>query len=227
MPLIIEIPHASVRLNYLFNRLEISRDQRQTWEILYEDPEDSLGMIDGITFHRDELLMLTESGIYRTDPQHVDWQLLCPQRKNGQMVDIESFENMLYACTNHAVYQASSGTRWRLKYDGQTCGHFYSLLSHNGELLAACDKGVYCASQSGKFWHPRFHSADFGKFLALDAREGKLYAQTEKGYVVSESNAQHWQLQNSIEGPWTHAMGGNMLFRPRQVRKSDELNSLM
>ena len=219
MPLIIDTENASVRLNYLFNRLEISLDRRQSWSILYEDFNDSLGTIDGITYHRNELLMLTDTGIYRTNLDVIHWELLCAQRKNAQMVDIESFENMLYACTNDAVYQASSGTRWRLKYDGQTCGHFYALLSHDGELLAACDKGVYSATQAGKFWHPRFNSHEFGKFLALDAREGILYAQTEKGYVQSDSKAQHWHLQPSVQGPWTNAMGGSMLFSPRKIQK--------
>ncbi len=222
MPLIIDIPQGSVRLNYLFNRLEISHDDRQTWSILFEDKEDRLGTIDGITYHRDELFIVTELGIYASPLNPIEFKLVCPQRKGGDMVDIVSFDNMLYACTNSAVYQAASGSRWRLKYEGKACGHFFSLLNFNGSLLTACEKGVYVASQEGKFWHPRFSSAEFGNFLALDARGNTLYAQTDKGFIISEDNGQHWQPHPKLVGPWTNAMGGTMIFSPRIVKKQSE-----
>lgn len=222
MPLIIDIPQGSVRLNYLFNRLEISYDDRKTWSILFEDKEDRLGTIDGITYHRDELFIVTELGIYASPLNPIEFKLVCPQRKGGDMVDIVSFDNMLYACTNSAVYQAASGSRWRLKYEGKACGHFFSLLNFNGSLLTACEKGVYVASQEGKFWHPRFSSAEFGNFLALDARGNTLYAQTDKGFIISEDNGQHWQPHPKLVGPWTNAMGGTMIFSPRIVKKQSE-----
>jgi hypothetical protein len=140
MPLIVDIPEGSVRLNYLFNRLEISHDQRETWSILFEDENDSLGTIDGLTYHRGELFIVTELGVYSSPVSPIDFKLICPQRKGGDMVDIVSFDNMLYACTNNAVYQAASGSRWRLKYEGKGCGHFFSLLNFNGTLLTACEK---------------------------------------------------------------------------------------
>ena len=219
MPLIVDIPEGSVRLNYLFNRLEISHDQRETWSILFEDENDSLGTIDGLTYHRGELFIVTELGVYSSPVSPIDFKLICPQRKGGDMVDIVSFDNMLYACTNNAGYQAASGSRWRLKYEGKGCGHFFSLLNFNGTLLTACEKGVYVASQEGKFWHPRFSSTEFGKFFALDSRDNVLYAQTDKGFFISEDNGQHWLPHPKLVGPWTNAMGGSMIFAPRTVKK--------
>lgn len=215
MPLVIDAPEASFRLNYLFNRLEISHDFRQTWSIFYEDETHPLGTFRGLTFHRGELFLVTDTGIYSTQPDTPQFVQISPQRKGGEFVDIESFDNMLYACTNDAIFQASSGVRWRLKYDGSTCGHFFSLLNFQGKLFAACEKGIYVASQEGKFWHPRYLSKDLGMFVALDGRGDTLFAQTEKGFYVSDDAAQHWRPQNNVQGPWTEAMGGSMLFEPR------------
>lgn len=223
MPLIVDTPQGSVRLNYLFNRLEISHDNRQNWSILFEDNHDAYGIIDGIAYHREELFMVTDLGIYASVVDPIDFKLICPQRKGGDMVDIVSHGNMLYACTNNAIYQAASGTRWRLKYEGKACGHFFSLLSFKGSLLTACEKGVYAASQEGKFWHPRFSSSEFGNFFALDSRDETLYAQTDKGFIISEDNGQHWQPHPKIVGPWTKAMGGTMIFSPRVVKKHNQL----
>lgn len=219
MPLITDYENGSIRLNYLFNRLEVSQDNRATWSILFDNTDDQLGTIKGLTIHREKLFIVTTTGIYASHPENIDWNLVSPQRKNGDVIDIVSFENMLYACTNTTIYQAASGSRWRLKYDGKACGHFYALLAHKGVLLTACDKGVYVASQEGKFWHPRFSSQSVGRFLALDVRDDVLYAQTDKGYLVSTDDATHWQAQTKLEGPWTQAMGGTMLFAPRLSKK--------
>lgn len=222
MPLVIDAPEASFRLNYLFNRVEISHDFRQTWSIFYEDETHPLGTFRGIMFHRGELFLVTDTGIYSTKPDTPQFIQISPQRKGGEFVDIESFDNMLYACTNDAIFQASSGVRWRLKYDGSTCGHFFSLLNFQGKLFAACEKGIYVASQEGKFWHPRYLSKDLGMFVALDGRGDKLFAQTEKGFFVSDDAAQHWQPQSNVQGPWTEAMGGSMLFEPRLKRREKD-----
>ena len=178
MPLVIDAPEASFRLNYLFNRVEISHDFRQTWSIFYEDETHPLGTFRGLTFHRGELFLVTDTGIFSTQTDTPQFVQISPQRKGGEFVDIESFDNMLYACTNDAIFQASSGVRWRLKYDGSTCGHFFSLLNFQGKLFAACEKGIYVASQEGKFWHPRYLSKDLGMFVALDGRGDKIFAQT-------------------------------------------------
>ena len=58
-------------------------------------------------------------------------------------------------------------------------------------------------------------SKDLGMFVALDGRGDTLFAQTEKGFYVSDDAAQHWRPQNNVQGPWTEAMGGSMLFEPR------------
>ena len=222
MPLVIDAPEASFRLNYLFNRIEISRDFRQTWSIFHEDETHPLGTFRGLTFHRGELFLVTGSGIYSSTPDSPQFSQVSPQRKGAEFVDIESFENMLYACTNEAIFQASSGSRWRLKYDGNTCGHFFSLLSFQGKLFAACEKGIYVASQEEKFWHPRYLSKDLGMFVALDGRGDTLFAQTEKGFYVSDDAAQHWRPQNNVQGPWTEAMGGSMLFEPRLKKREKD-----
>lgn len=222
MPLVIDAPDASFRLNYLFNRVEISHDFRRTWSIFYEDETHPLGTFRGLTFHRGELFLVTDTGIYSTKPDTPQFIQISPQRKGGEFVDIESFDNMLYACTNDAIFQASSGVRWRLKYDGSTCGHFFSLLNFQGKLFAACEKGIYVASQEGKFWHPRYLSKDLGMFVALDGRGDKLFAQTEKGFFVSDDAAQHWQPQSNVQGPWTEAMGGSMLFEPGLKRREKD-----
>ena len=109
MPLVIDSPEASFRLNYLFNRIEISHDFRQTWSIFYEDESHPLGTFRGLTFHRGELFLVTDSGIYSSSPEAPQFSQVSPQRKGAEFVDIESFDNMLYACTNEAVFQASSG----------------------------------------------------------------------------------------------------------------------
>lgn len=222
MPLVIDAPEASFRLNYLFNRVEISHDFRQTWSIFYEDETHPLGTFRGLNFHRGELFLVTDTGIFSTQTDTPQFVQISPQRKGGEFVDIESFDNMLYACTNDAIFQASSGVRWRLKYDGSTCGHFFSLLNFQGKLFAACEKGIYVASQEGKFWHPRYLSKDLGMFVALDGRGDKLFAQTEKGFFVSDDAAQHWQPQSNVQGPWTEAMGGSMLFEPRLKRREKD-----
>ena len=222
MPLVIDAPEASFRLNYLFNRVEISYDFKQTWSIFYENETHPLGTFRSLTFHRGELFLVTDMGIYSTKPDTPQFLQISPQRKGGEFVDIESFDNMLYACTNDAIFQASSGVRWRLKYDGSTCGHFFSLLNFQGKLFAACEKGIYVASQEGKFWHPRYLSKDLGMFVALDGRGDKLFAQTEKGFFVSDDAAQHWQPQSNVQGPLTEAMGGSMLFEPRLKRREKD-----
>lgn len=222
MPLVIDASVGSFRLNYLFNRVEISHNFRQTWSIFYEDEDHPMGVLRGLTFHRNELFLVTDNGIYSSTPDAPNFILISPQRKGAEFVDIESFENMLYACTNEAIYQASSGSRWRMKYDGKACGHFFSLLSFQGKLFAACEKGIYVSSQEGKFWHPRFISKELGMFFALDGRGDKLFAQTNKSFYVSEDSAQHWSPQPNIRGPWTEAMGGSMLFEPRLKKKDSE-----
>lgn len=219
MPLVIDHNEISFRLNYLFNRVELSRDARKSWTIFFQDENDSLGTIFGLTCHRGSLFIVTYLGVYVSPVDAPDFKFVCPQRKGGDYVDIESFDNMLYACTNTGVYQASSGVRWRLKYDGQVCGNFFSLLQFKGKLFAACEKGVYLASQEGKFWHPRYTANEYGRFLALDARGETLYAQTDKGYCLSHDNGQHWEAHPSLQGPWTDAMGGGMLFAPRPIKK--------
>ncbi len=221
MPLVIDAPDASFRLNYLFNRVEISHDFRQTWSIFFEDENHPLGALRGLTFHRELLFLVTDSGIYSSPTDSAQFTLVSPQRKGAEFVDIESYENMLYACTNDAIFQASSGSRWRLKYDGKACGHFFSLLHFQGKLFAACEKGIYVSSQEGKFWHPRFISKELGMFVALDGLGDKLFAQTDKGFYVSEDAAQHWHPQDNVKGPWTAAMGGAMLFEPR-LKKRDK-----
>lgn len=223
MPLVIDAPNASFRLNYLFNRIEISHDSRQSWTIFYEDQSQPMGTLRGLTFHRGEIFIVTDSGIYSSSIEAPNFSQVSPQRKGAEFVDIESFDNMLYACTNEAIFQASSGARWRLKYDGKACGHFFSLLNFQGKLFAACEKGIYVSSQEGKFWHPRFISKELGMFVALDGREDKLFAQTDKGFYVSEDSAQHWHPQPNVQGPWTEAMGGSMLFEPR-LKKRDKTN---
>ena len=67
MPLVIDAPEASFRLNYLFNRVEISHDFRQTWSIFYEDETHPLGTFRGLTFHRGELFLVTDTGIFSTN----------------------------------------------------------------------------------------------------------------------------------------------------------------
>ena len=222
MPLVIDSPDASFRLNYLFNRIEISHDSRQTWSIFYENQDHPFGTFRGLTIHRGELFLVTDAGIFSSPLNAPNFTQVSPQRKGAEFVDIESFENMLYACTNDAIFQASSGVRWRLKYDGNTCGHFFSLLHFQGKLFAACEKGIYVASQEGKFWHPRYISKELGMFMALDGRGDKLFAQTEKGFYMSEDAAQHWQPQSNIQGPWTEAMGGTMLFEPRLKKREKD-----
>ena len=111
MPLVIDAPDASFRLNYLFNRVEISHDFRQTWSIFYEDEAQPLGALRGLTFHRGALFLVTDSGIYSSPADAARFTLVSPQRKGAEFVDIESYENILYACTNDAIFQASSGSR--------------------------------------------------------------------------------------------------------------------
>lgn len=224
MPLVIDTPNASFRLNYLFNRIEISHDSRQTWSIFYEDQNQPMCALRGLTFHRGELFIVTDNGIYSSSVDTPQFSQVSPQRKGAEFVDIESFDNMLYACTNEAIFQASSGARWCLKYDGKACGHFFSLLNFQGKLFAACEKGIYVSSQEGKFWHPRFISKEIGMFVALDGRGDKLFAQTDKGFYMSEDAAQHWHPQPNVQGPWTEAMGGSMLFEPR-LKKRDKTNA--
>ena len=219
MPLVIDCHDVSFRLNYLFNRVEISRDARKSWSVFYQDENDALGTFFGLTFHREALFVVTDSGVYSSPINEPAFTQVCPQRKGSDYVDIESFDNMLYACTNSSIYQASSGVRWRLKYDGQACGYFFSLLQFKGRLFAACEKGVYIASQEGRFWHPRYTGHEYGKFLALDSLGDTLYAQTDKGYCLSTDNGQHWQAHPTLQGPWTEAMGGTMLFEPRPMKK--------
>lgn len=222
MPLVIDAPNASFRLNYLFNRVEISYDTRQTWSIFYEDEKHPMGALRGLTFHRDALFLVADNGIYCSPADSPNFTQVSPQRKGAEFVDIESFENMLYACTNEAIYQAASGSRWRMKYDGKACGHFFSLLNFQGKLFAACEKGIYVVTQEGKFWHPRFISKELGMFVALDGRGDKLFAQTDKGFYVSEDSAQHWEPQTNVKGPWTEAMGGSMLFEPRLKKREKD-----
>ena len=227
MPLVIDAPDASFRLNYLFNRVEISHDFRQTWSIFYEDETHPLGALRGLTFHRGALFLVTDSGIYSSPADAPHFALVSPQRKGAEFVDIESYENMLYACTNDAIFQASSGSRWRLKYDGKACGHFFSLLHFQGKLFAACEKGIYVSSQEGKFWHPRFISKELGMFVALDGLGDKLFAQTDKGFYVSDDAAQHWRPLDNVRGPWTAAMGGTMLFEPRLKKREKNSEKIL
>lgn len=219
MPLVIDTPDASFRVNYLFNRIEISRDSRKSWAIFFEEETPAMGSLRGLTFHRDVLFVVTDTGIYSTPTDTPQFTQVSPQRKGAEFVDIESFEGMLYACTNDAIFQAASGVRWRLKYEGNACGHFFSLLNFKGKLFAACEKGIYVASQEGKFWHPRFISKEIGMFVALDGKGDKLFAQTDQGFFVSDDDAQHWAPQKNVKGPWTEAMGGTMLFEPRLKKR--------
>lgn len=226
MPLVTNGPEGvSFRLNYLFNRIEISHDDRASWTIFFGNDTDSLGKLFGLTVHRNQLFVVSDSGIHAFDLESPVAQQICPPRKDAPFVDIESFDNMLYACTNSAIYQASSGSRWRLKYDGSLCGQFFSLLTFQNKLFAATEKGVYVSSQEARFWHPRFVSKDFGRFLALDAKETMLYAQTDKGYLVSDDSGQHWQPYTGLAGPWTAAMGGTMLFSPKPTQRQNKANS--
>lgn len=223
MPLVTNGPEGvSFRLNYLFNRIEISHDDRASWTIFFGNETDSLGKLFGLTVHRNQLFVVSEAGIHAFELDNPVAQQICPARKDAPFVDIESFDNMLYACTNSAIYQASSGSRWRLKYDGNLCGHFFSLLAFQNKLFAATEKGVYVSTQEARFWHPRFVSKDFGKFLALDAKDAMLYAQTDKGYLVSDDSGQHWQPHTGLVGPWTAAMGGTMLFSPKPTQRQDK-----
>lgn len=222
MPLVIDSNEGSFRLNYLFNRIERSFDKRENWHIFYQDEADPLGTLFGLTVHRDKLYVVTSLGLFASDLSSPNFERICPQRKGEDYVDIESFGNMLYACTNKGIYQAASGARWRMRYDGSTCGHFFSLLSFNGALLTACEKGIYVASQEGRFWHPRYIGKDFGMFVAIDARDGVLYAQTNKGFCVSHDNGQHWETHPRLVGPWTNAMGGSMIFEPRSKKNTSK-----
>lgn len=215
MPLVVDSQLGSFRLNYLFNRIEQSFDGRENWHIFFQDESNLLGTLFGLTVHREKLYVVTSLGIYASCLESPTFERVCPQRKGDEdFVDIESFNNMLYACTNKGIYQAASGTRWRLKYDGNTCGHFFSLLSFNGTLLTACEKGIYVGSQEGRFWHPRYIGKEFGMFVAIDARDGVLYAQTNKGFCISRDGGQHWEAHPKLIGPWTNAMGGSMIFEP-------------
>ncbi len=222
MPLVIDHLGESFRINYLFNRIEKSIDQRETWSIFYQDENDSLGTFFGLTIHRDQLYVITSLGLYASETAAPAFKLICPQRKDEDFVDIESYNKMLYACTNRAIYQGASGARWRLKYDGTGCGHFFSLLSFKGALYCACEKGLYVASQEARFWHPRYTSKNFGMFVAIDARDNTLYAQTNKGFYVSDDNGQHWSAHTKLAGPWTAAMGGTMIFSPREMKRPNK-----
>ena len=106
MPLVIDTPDASFRVNYLFNRIEISRDSRKSWAIFFEEETHAMGSLRGLTFHRDALFVVTDTGIYSTPTDAPQFTQVSPQRKGAEFVDIESFEEMLYACTNDAIFQA-------------------------------------------------------------------------------------------------------------------------
>ena len=112
MPLVIDAPEASFRLNYLFNRIEISHDFRQTWSIFYEDESHPLGTFRGLTFHRGELFLVTDSGIYSSSTDTPQFSQVSPQRKGAEFVDIEYLEkqaNKEIVTTPFKVLKASTG----------------------------------------------------------------------------------------------------------------------